>query len=150
GIADKVVVLDCSESTMKGGTMDLEIFALPNVEVSRDFSATRDSKVVVLTVNYLGNAQSYLDVVQNNVDLFRGIIPSVAHYSQNSILLVASQPVEIMTYVSWKMSGFAKSRVIGIGCNLDSARFQYIITNLLKSQSRGKDTWIIGEQGENK
>ncbi|XP_077177691.1 ubiquitin-conjugating enzyme E2 variant 3 isoform X2 [Paroedura picta] len=148
GIADKVVILDCSESTIKGGTMDLEIFALPNVEISRDFSATRDSKVVVLTVNYLGNTQSYLDVVQNNVDLFRGIIPSVAHYSQNSILLVASQPVEIMTYVSWKMSGFAKSRVIGIGCNLDSARFQYIITNLLKSES--KDTWIIGEQGENK
>ncbi|XP_054826483.1 ubiquitin-conjugating enzyme E2 variant 3 isoform X2 [Eublepharis macularius] len=150
GVADKVVVLDYSESTMKGGTMDLEIFALPNVEISRDFSATKDSKVVVLTVNYIGNAQSYLDVVQNNVDLFRGIIPSVAHYSQNCILLVASHPVEIMTYVSWKMSGFAKSRIIGIGCNLDSARFQYIITNLLKSQSTGKDTWIIGEQGENK
>nr|XP_056707606.1 ubiquitin-conjugating enzyme E2 variant 3 [Euleptes europaea] len=150
GVADKVVVLDCSESTIKGGTMDFEIFALPNVEISRDFSATKDSKVVVLTVNSLGNAQSYRDVVQNNVDLFRGIIPSVAHYSQNSILLVASHPVEIMTYVSWKMSGFAKSRVIGIGCNLDSARFQYIIANLLKSQSGGKDTWIIGEQGENK
>ncbi|XP_060118689.1 ubiquitin-conjugating enzyme E2 variant 3 [Heteronotia binoei] len=150
GIADKVVVLDCSESSVKGGTMDLEIFALPNVEISRDFSATRNSKLVVLTVNYLGNAQSYLDVVQNNVDLFRGIIPSVAHYSQNSVLLVASQPVEIMTYVSWKMSGFAQSKVIGIGCNLDSARFQYIIANLLKSQSRDKDTWIIGEQGENK
>ncbi|XP_048339686.1 ubiquitin-conjugating enzyme E2 variant 3 isoform X1 [Sphaerodactylus townsendi] len=150
GVADKVVVLDCSESTIKGGTMDLEIFALPNVEISRDFSATVDSKVVVLTVNHLGNAQSYLDVVQNNVDLFRGIIPSVSHYSQNSILLVASHPVEIMTYVTWKMSGFAKSRVIGIGCNLDSARFQYIFANLLKSQSRAEDTWIIGEQGENK
>lgn len=55
-----------------------------------------------------------------------------------------------MTYVSWKMSGFPKSRVIGIGCNLDSARFQYIIANLLKAQIRGKDNWIIGEQGENK
>ncbi|XP_062973252.1 ubiquitin-conjugating enzyme E2 variant 3 [Elgaria multicarinata webbii] len=150
GVADKVVVLDCSEGTMKGGTMDLEIFALPKVEISRDFSASADSKVVVLTVNSLGNAQSYLDVIQNNVELFRGIIPSVAHYSQNSVLLVASQPVEIMTYVSWKMSGFPKSRVIGIGCNLDSVRFQYIITNLLKAQTRGKDNWIIGEQGENK
>lgn len=65
-----------------------------------DFSATRDSKVVVLTVNYLGNAQSYLDVVQNNVDLFRSIIPSVAHYNQNSILLVASQPgMAIFTFM---------------------------------------------------
>lgn len=55
-----------------------------------------------------------------------------------------------MTYVSWKMSRFPKSRVIGIGCNLDSARFQHIITNLLKAQIRGKDVWLIGEQGENK
>ncbi|CAI5763298.1 ubiquitin-conjugating enzyme E2 variant 3 isoform X1 [Podarcis lilfordi] len=150
GVADRVVVLDCSEGTMKGAAMDLEIFALPNVEISRDFSASAGSKLVVLTVNSLGNAQSYLDVVQSNVELFRGIIPSVAHYSQQSVLLVASQPVEIMTYVSWKMSGFPKSRVIGIGCNLDSARFQYIIANLLKAQIRGKDNWIIGEQGENK
>uniref|UniRef100_A0A8D0C7A2 UEV and lactate/malate dehyrogenase domains n=1 Tax=Salvator merianae TaxID=96440 RepID=A0A8D0C7A2_SALMN len=149
-IADKVVVLDCSECTVKGGTMDLEIFALPNVEISRDFSATAGSKLVVFTVNSFGNAQSYVDVVQSNVDLFRGIIPPAAHYSQNSVLLVASQPVEIMTYVTWKMSGFPKSRVIGIGCSLDSARFQYIITDVLKAQTRGKDNWIIGEQGENK
>ncbi|XP_042302596.1 ubiquitin-conjugating enzyme E2 variant 3 isoform X2 [Sceloporus undulatus] len=149
-IADKVMVLDCSEGTVKGGTMDLEIFALPKVEISKDFSASAHSKLVVLTVNSLGSADSYLDVVQSNVELFRGIIPSVAHYSQNSVLLVASQPVEIMTYVSWKMSGFPQSRVIGIGCNLDSARFQHIIINVLKAQTRGKDNWIIGEQGEDK
>ncbi|XP_013930832.1 PREDICTED: ubiquitin-conjugating enzyme E2 variant 3 [Thamnophis sirtalis] len=149
-VADKVVVLDCSEATVKGGTMDLEIFDLPKVEISRDFSASADSKLVVVTVNSLGNAQSYLEVVQSNVELFRGIIPSIAHYSQDSVMLISSQPVEIMTYVSWKLSGFPKSRVIGIGCNLDSARFQYVITNLLKAQSRSKDNWIIGEQGVNK
>lgn len=47
---------------------------------------------MVLTVNSLGNAQTYLDVIQSNVDLFRGIIPAISHYSQNSVLLVASQP----------------------------------------------------------
>lgn len=57
-----------------------------------DFSASADSKLVVLTVNSLGNAQSYLEVVQSNVELFRGIIPSIAHYSQHSVLLIASQP----------------------------------------------------------
>ncbi|XP_065611303.1 tumor susceptibility gene 101 protein isoform X4 [Cyrtonyx montezumae] len=92
GAADKIVLLDLSEGAAKGGTMDLEIFALPNVEISKDFSASTDSKVVVLTVNSLGNAQTYLDVIQNNVDLFKGIIPAVSHYSQNSVLLVASQP----------------------------------------------------------
>ncbi|XP_025934691.1 ubiquitin-conjugating enzyme E2 variant 3 isoform X5 [Apteryx rowi] len=92
GAADKVVLLDLSEGAAKGGTMDLEIFSLPNVEISKDFSASANSKVVVLTVNSLGNAQTYLDVIQSNVDLFRGIIPAISHYSQNSVLLVASHP----------------------------------------------------------
>ncbi|KAM6068426.1 ubiquitin-conjugating enzyme E2 variant 3 isoform 2-T2 [Theristicus caerulescens] len=150
GVADKVVLLDLSEGAAKGGTMDLEIFALPNVEISKDFSASADSKVVVLTVNSLGNAQTYLDVIQSNVDLFRGIIPAISHYSQNTVLLVASHPVEVMTYVSWKLSAFPKSRVIGVGANLDTERFQYILTNLLKAEVLAKNAWIIGEQGEDK
>ncbi|XP_074697947.1 ubiquitin-conjugating enzyme E2 variant 3 isoform X1 [Strix aluco] len=150
GAADKVVLLDLSEGAAKGGTMDLEIFALPNVEISKDFSASADSKVVVLTVNSLGNAQTYLDVIQSNVDLFRGIIPAISHYSQNTVLLVASHPVEVMTFVSWKLSAFPKSRVIGVGANLDTERFQYVLTNLLKAQMLAKDAWIIGEQGEDK
>ncbi|XP_063497118.1 ubiquitin-conjugating enzyme E2 variant 3 isoform X6 [Symphalangus syndactylus] len=92
GIADRLVLLDLSEGT-KGATMDLEIFNLPNVEISK---------------------------------------------------------VEIMTYVTWKLSTFPANRVIGIGCNLDSQRLQYIITNVLKAQTSGKEVWVIGEQGEDK
>ncbi|XP_035183534.1 ubiquitin-conjugating enzyme E2 variant 3 isoform X2 [Oxyura jamaicensis] len=150
GVADKVVLLDLSEGAAKGGTMDLEIFALPNVEISKDISASADSKVVVLTVNSLGSAQTYLDVIQSNVDLFRGFIPAVSHYSQNSVLLVASHPVEVMTYVSWKLSAFPQSRVIGVGGNLDTERFQHTLANLLQAQALGKDAWIVGEQGEDK
>lgn len=58
--------------------------------------------------------------------------------------------VEIMTYVTWKLSAFPANRVIGIGCNLDSQRLQYIITNVLKAQTSGKEVWVIGEQGEDK
>ncbi|XP_059565090.1 ubiquitin-conjugating enzyme E2 variant 3 isoform X2 [Myotis daubentonii] len=92
GIADRLVLLDLAEGT-KGGMMDLEIFSLPNVEISK---------------------------------------------------------VEIMTYVTWKLSAFPANRVIGIGCNLDSQRLQYIITNVLKAETSGKPVWVIGEQGEDK
>ncbi|XP_019810600.2 ubiquitin-conjugating enzyme E2 variant 3 isoform X7 [Bos indicus] len=149
GIADKLVLLDFSEGT-KGGMMDLDIFNLPNVEISKDLSASAHSKVVIFTVNSLGSSQSYLDVVQSNVDMFRALVPALGHYSQHAILLVASQPVEIMTYVTWKLSAFPANRVIGIGCNLDSQRLQYIITNVLKAQTSGKEVWVIGEQGEDK
>nr|XP_045002411.1 ubiquitin-conjugating enzyme E2 variant 3 isoform X2 [Jaculus jaculus] len=92
GIADKLVLLDLSEGT-KQGTMDLDIFSLPNVEISK---------------------------------------------------------VEIMTYVTWKLSTFSANRVIGIGCNLDSQRLQYILANVLKAQLSGQEVWVIGEQGEDK
>ncbi|XP_027624297.1 ubiquitin-conjugating enzyme E2 variant 3 isoform X6 [Tupaia chinensis] len=148
GIADRLVLLDLSEGT-KAGTMDLDIFSLPNVEISKDLSASAHSKVVIFTVNSLGSSQSYLDVVQSNVDMFRALVPALGHHSQNSVLLVASQPVEIMTYVTWKLSAFPANKVIGIGCNLDSQRLQYIITNILKAQTSGK-VWVIGEQGEDR
>ncbi|XP_017381358.2 ubiquitin-conjugating enzyme E2 variant 3 isoform X8 [Cebus imitator] len=91
GIADRLVLLDLSEGT-KGGMMDLEIFNLPNVEINKDLSASAHSKVVIFTVNSLGSSQSYLDVVQNNVDMFRALVPALGHYSPHSVLLVASQP----------------------------------------------------------
>ncbi|KAM6172615.1 ubiquitin-conjugating enzyme E2 variant 3 isoform 1-T1 [Erethizon dorsatum] len=149
GIADKLVLLDFSDGT-KGGTMDLDIFSLPNVEISKDLSASAHSKVVIFTVNSLGSSESYLDVVQSNVDMFRALVPALAHHSQRGVLIVASQPVEIMTYVTWKLSTFPANQVIGIGCNLDSQRLQYIITNVLNAQTSGKEVWVIGEQGEDK
>ncbi|XP_072475754.1 ubiquitin-conjugating enzyme E2 variant 3 isoform X3 [Notamacropus eugenii] len=149
GIADKVVLIDFSEGT-KGGTMDMDIFELQNVEISKDLAASWNSRVVIFTINSLGNSQTYLDVVQSNVDMFRELVPAVGHYSPQSVILVASQPVEVMTYAAWKLSAFPENRVIGIGCNLDSKRFQYILSNILKAQNSGKEVWIIGEQGEDK
>lgn len=55
-----------------------------------------------------------------------------------------------MSYVTWKLSTFPATRVVGIGCNLDSQRLQYIITSVLKVQTSGKEVWVVGEQGENK
>ncbi|KAM3856694.1 ubiquitin-conjugating enzyme E2 variant 3 isoform 2-T2 [Vipera latastei] len=134
-VADKVVVLDCSEATVKGGTMDLEIFDLPKVEISRDFSVSADSKLVVLTVNFLGNAQSYLEVVQSNVELFRGIIPSIAHYSQHSVLLVASQPV-----AAWS----SNSVINHPGDKLTND--QQILTNRAMEilKGKGQRSWSVG------
>ncbi|XP_007447894.1 PREDICTED: ubiquitin-conjugating enzyme E2 variant 3-like [Lipotes vexillifer] len=94
------------------------------------------AKVVIFTVNSLGSSQAF--------------VAALGHYSPHGILLVASQPVEIMTYVTWKLSAFPANRVIGIGCNLDSQRLQYIITNVLKTQTSAREVWVIGEQGEDK
>ncbi|PWA24902.1 hypothetical protein CCH79_00010043, partial [Gambusia affinis] len=143
---DKLVFIDIAESSSKGGATDLEIFNLPKVQVSRG------SKVVVVTANSWSNDESYVKVVQTNVDLYRGIIPNLVHLSPNAILLIASQPVptdsvDIMTHVAWRQSGLPPTRVIGAGCNLDSERLSHVLDINLNTH---KPAWVIGELSDNK
>ncbi|KAI3371507.1 hypothetical protein L3Q82_024093, partial [Scortum barcoo] len=144
---DKLVFIDVAESSTKGGSTDLEIFSLPSVEVSRDMSASAGSRVVVVTANAWSSEQSYVSVVQTNVDMYRGIIPNLARLSPNAVMLIASQPVDIMAHVAWRQSGLPPTRVIGAGCNLDSERLSYILDINLNTH---KQAWIIGELSDQK
>lgn len=144
---DKLVFIDVAESSTKGGSTDLEIFSLPNVEVSRDISASAGSRVVVVTANAWSSEQSYVTVVQTNVDLYRGIIPNLARLSPSAVMLIASQPVDIMTHVAWRQSGLPPTHVIGAGCNLDSERLSHVMDINLNTH---KPAWVIGELSDNK
>lgn len=75
--------------------------------------------------------ESRLNLVQRNVNVFKFIIPQIVKYSPDCIIIVVSNPVDILTYVTWKLSGLPKHRVIGSGCNLDSARFRYLMAENL-------------------
>ncbi|XP_054475723.1 ubiquitin-conjugating enzyme E2 variant 3 [Anoplopoma fimbria] len=144
---DQLVFIDVTESSTKGGSTDLEIFRLPQVEVSRDLAASAGSRVVVVTANAWSSEQSYVSVVQTNVDLYRGIIPNLARYSPNAVMLIASQPVDIMTHVAWRQSCLPPTRVIGAGCNLDSERLSHILDINLNTH---KPAWVIGELSDSK
>ncbi|KAI1903987.1 hypothetical protein AGOR_G00001050 [Albula goreensis] len=150
GSVDKLVFIDLPDCATKGGTMDMEIFNLPKVEVSKDLASSAGSKVVVVTANAWSNEQSYVGVVQTNVDLYRGVIPTVTRLSPQAVLLIASQPVDIMTHVAWRQSGLPPTRVIGAGCNLDSERLNYILNITLNTHITGLQGWVIGEMSENK
>ncbi|KAJ0029694.1 hypothetical protein NQD34_004691 [Periophthalmus magnuspinnatus] len=143
----KLVFIDVTESSTKGGTTDLEIFNVPKVEVSRDLSSSAGSRVVVVTANAWSSEQSYVKVVQTNVDMYRGIIPNLARLSPSAVVVVASQPVDVMTHVAWRQSGFPPTRVIGAGCNLDSERLSRVLDINLNTH---KQAWVIGELSDNK
>ncbi|XP_041651709.1 ubiquitin-conjugating enzyme E2 variant 3 [Cheilinus undulatus] len=144
---DKLVFIDVAESSTKGGSTDLEIFSLPKVEVSRDFSASAGSRVIVVTANAWSSEQSYVNVVQTNVDLYRGIISNLARISPSAVMIIASQPVDIMTHVAWRQSGLPPTHVIGAGCNLDSERLSHVLDINLNTH---KPAWVIGELSDNK
>ncbi|EAW68390.1 lactate dehydrogenase C, isoform CRA_b [Homo sapiens] len=78
----------------------------------------------------------------------KSIIPAIVHYSPDCKILVVSNPVDILTYIVWKISGLPVTRVIGSGCNLDSARFRYLIGEKLGVHPTSCHGWIIGEHGD--
>ncbi|KAG8138437.1 putative L-lactate dehydrogenase protein [Naja naja] len=113
------------------------------------YSVTANSKVVVVTAGVRQQeGESRLDLVQRNVNVFKFIIPQVVKYSPNCIILVVSNPVDILTYVTWKLSGLPKHRVIGSGCNLDSARFRFLMAEKLGIHPSSCHGWVLGEHGD--
>lgn len=114
-----------------------------------DLKVTSNSDVIVITAGCRQRpGESRLELVQRNTEIYKKMVPKLAEYSPDAILLVVSNPVDILTYVTWKLSGFPSSRVVGSGTNLDSARFRYYIGEKLDISPTSCHGWIIGEHGD--
>ena len=92
--------------------------------------------------------ESRLNLVERNVAIFKSILADVVKYCPNAILLIVSNPVDIMTYVTLKLSGFPSSRVIGSGTVLDTARFRSLLAKKMDIDARSVHAYIIGEHGD--
>ncbi|KAF4079888.1 hypothetical protein AMELA_G00183470 [Ameiurus melas] len=115
----------------------------------KDYSVTANSRIVVVTAGVRQQeGESRLNLVQRNVNIFRHIIPPIVKHSPNCIIIVVSNPVDIMTYVTWKLSGLPKHRVIGSGTNLDTARFRFIMAEKLGIHASSFNGYILGEHGD--
>ncbi|XP_023698053.1 L-lactate dehydrogenase A chain [Paramormyrops kingsleyae] len=152
-LADEMVLVDVIEDKLKGEAMDLQHGSLflrtPKIVSDKDYSVTANSKVVVVTAGARQQeGESRLNLVQRNVNIFKFIIPNIVKYSPNCILLIVSNPVDILTYVAWKLSGFPRNRVIGSGTNLDSARFRHLMGEKLNIHPSSCHGWVIGEHGD--
>ncbi|KAJ8252671.1 hypothetical protein COCON_G00219830 [Conger conger] len=152
-LADEVALVDVMEDKLKGEAMDLQHGGLflrtPKIVADKDYSVTANSKVVVVTAGARQQeGESRLNLVQRNVNIFKFIIPNIVKYSPNCIILVVSNPVDILTYVAWKLSGFPRHRVIGSGTNLDSARFRFLMGERLQIHPSSCHGWIVGEHGD--
>lgn len=114
-----------------------------------DFAVTAGSRLCIITAGARQRpGESRLDLVQRNTDIFKGIIPKLVKNSPDAILLIVSNPVDILTYVAWKLSGLPKNRVIGSGTNLDSSRFRFLLSQRLDIAPTSCHGWIIGEHGD--
>jgi len=92
--------------------------------------------------------ESRLDLDQRNTNILKEIIPKLVQYSPDTILLIVSDPVDLLTYVAWKLSGLPKERVIGSGTNVDSSRFRFLLSERFNVAPTSIHGWIIGEHGD--
>jgi len=154
GICSELALVDMMEDKLRGEMLDLQhglTFLSQNIKIdaSTDYAVTAGSKVCIVTAGARQKeGESRLSLVQRNTDIFKGIIPNLVKHSPDTILLIVSNPVDILTYVAAKISGLPRHRVIGSGCNLDSARFRFHLSQKLNVAPNSAHGWIIGEHGD--
>lgn len=150
---DELILQDIAQEKVEGEVMDLN-HGMPfldptDLKTGTVADAGKDADVVIITAGAAQKpGESRLNLLERNVAIFRSILGDVVKYCPNAILLIVSNPVDIMTYVTLKITGFPSHRVMGSGTVLDSARFRYLIAQKLGIDSRSVHAYIIGEHGD--
>lgn len=127
GISNDVVVIDSNENLVNGEIMDLQhgSLFLQNARIGggTDYSLTNDSRICIIAAGVRQKeGESRLNLVQRNTDIMKKVVPELLKHSPETIILMVSNPVDVLTYVAWKISGLPKHKVFGSGTNLDGAR----------------------------
>ena len=151
-IAQEIGIIDINRAKAQGDAMDLShalAFTSPKKIYAADYSDAHDADIVVITAGAAQKrGETRLDLVHKNLKINRAVVKEIVASGFNGIFLVASNPVDILTYSTWKFSGFPKEKVIGSGTSLDSARFRQALSDLLEVDARNVHAYILGEHGD--
>ncbi|KGX88879.1 L-lactate dehydrogenase [Pontibacillus litoralis] len=153
GIADELVMIDLNKEKSEGDAMDLNhglAFAPASLKIwFGDYSDCKDADLVVITAGANQKpGETRLDLVEKNTKIFKGIVDGVMGSGFDGIFLVATNPVDVLTQMTWKFSGLPSHRVIGSGTILDTARLRYSLGSYFGVDSRNAHAYIMGEHGD--
>ena len=152
GLASEIVLIDVNRRRAEGEAMDLQ-HAVPFAKPTRIWAGDyADCDGAAVTVIAAGAAQkpgeTRLDLVRKNAAIFGQIVPQVAQANPNGIILVATNPVDVLSYETWRLSGLPAERVIGSGTILDTARFRAALSEHFGVDPRSVHAFIVGEHGD--
>ena len=152
GLFSELVLVDVNRERAEGEAMDIGhgmIFASPMNIYAGDYDDIMDASIIVITAGASQKVgETRLDLVKKNAAIFSSIIPEIAKRNYQGILLIVANPVDILTHVAQKLSGFPRSRVFGSGTVLDTGRLKYLLGQHLDVDPRNIDAYIIGEHGD--
>lgn len=151
-IGRELGIIDLDTGKSEGDALDLSdglAFTSPKKIYAATYDDCRDADLIVLTAGAAQkDGETRLDLINKNLKITKGIVDSIMASGFDGIFLVASNPVDILTYAVWKFSGLPTNRVIGSGTSLDSARFRRALANLTDVDARDVHAYIIGEHGD--
>jgi L-lactate dehydrogenase len=152
GLAREIVLIGRNRKRAEGECMDLNHGAsfVPPVNIyAAGYEGCKDADVVVITAGVRQQpGESRLDLAQRNANVFKDIVPQIVKYGENAILVVVSNPMDVLTSLTIKLSGFPPQKVIGSGTVLDSTRFRFLISQHCRVDPRNVHAYIIGEHGD--
>ena len=152
GLAGEIVLIDVDKERTEGEVMDLS-HAVPLSSPVRiwngEYADCAGANIIVITAGASQRpGETRLDLLKRNTAIFRQILPQVLEYNRSAILLIATNPVDVLSYAAWKFSGLPSQRVIGSGTILDTARFRYLLSQRFDVDPRSVHAFIIGEHGD--
>lgn len=152
GIATEICIYDINMDKALGEVMDLvhgTSFVKPVNIYAGGIQETKNSDIVIITAGApQKEGETRLDLIEKNYKIFQSFIPEVAKVSPEAILLVVSNPADVLSYITYKLSGFPKERVIGSGTVLDTSRLKYVIGKYFEVNNNNVHGYVIGEHGD--
>ena len=152
GICTEICLYDIDMDRALGEVMDL-VHGTSFVKAVNIYAGsieeTADSDIIIITAGASQKeGETRLDLINKNYNIFKGFVPKLAKASPDAIMLVVSNPVDVLTYMAYRLSGFPKERVIGSGTVLDTSRLKYVIGKYLNVSDNNIHGYVIGEHGD--
>ncbi|MBO5059418.1 MAG: L-lactate dehydrogenase [Clostridia bacterium] len=153
GLFQEIVLIDINKEKAEGDALDMAhgvSLVKPVTVTAGDYSDCKDADIVVITAGApQKQGQTRLDLLKDNVEIYKKIVKSIMKYAPSDVILMpVSNPVDILTYVTYKLSGLPKNQVLGSGTVLDTSRLKYMISQKTGVDARNCHTYIIGEHGD--
>lgn len=153
GLASEIVLIDVNRKKAEGEAMDLN-HAVPLLPQNTrvwvgDYADCAGAAVTVIAAGANQKpGETRLDLAARNAAIFREIVPQIVQHNPEGILLVTTNPVDVLSYATWRISGLPRQRVLGSGTILDTARFRFLLSQYFDVDPRSVHAYIIGEHGD--
>lgn len=152
GLASEIILINANRRRAEGEAMDINHgsqFTKPVRVWSGNYKNCRDADIVVLTA---GTSQrpgdTRLDLLKNNASILQRMLAPALRYLEDTILIVAANPVDVLTYLTWQMTGLPSHQIIGSGTILDTARFRFLLGQHFRIDTHSVHAYIVGEHGD--